>query len=197
MDEGWAAIVSAAAGLIGAALGAVGGYLGGRAQARGTIEGVRLQLSGQRADALWQAEVDACAAFVDVCNRAMFKASQVVAIADFSPEQVERLRIYGVSSRDQLLTDLTSLEDECILRRAALLLRVPSPLAEEAADVGTALAEAAQGIYRWCGALSGDRVDDAAEWQQEALMRVAMYAQILRKFSTDAQKRYSSCQPTT
>jgi hypothetical protein len=52
----------------------------------GTVEGVRLQLSGQRADALWQTEVDACALSVDVGNRALFKLGQLLAVAKLGSE---------------------------------------------------------------------------------------------------------------
>jgi hypothetical protein len=155
MDEGWAAVVGAAAGLVGAALGAISGYVGGRAQARGTVEGVQLQLSGQRAEALWQAEIDACAHFVDACNRALFKLGQLLAIAELDHEQVQQLGIYGIGSRDQLLRELRDLQDVCTLREVELLLRMPSTEAESARAVGHALTLAADSMLRWCAARAG------------------------------------------
>ncbi|MGW0838874.1 hypothetical protein ACWD26_01680 [Streptomyces sp. NPDC002787] len=68
MDQGNAAVWAAGIGVIGTTIGAIGGYLAGRAQGKATVEGVKLQLSGQREDALWQAEVDAFAALVDGFN---------------------------------------------------------------------------------------------------------------------------------
>lgn len=126
IDEGWATVVGTAAGLVSAALGAVCGYANGRAQARGTVEGVQLQLSGQRADVLWQAEVDACALFVDAGNRALFKLGQLLAVAELDAGQEQQLNIFGIGSRDQLLRELRDIQDECQLREVALRLRMPS-----------------------------------------------------------------------
>ncbi|MFE7361490.1 hypothetical protein [[Kitasatospora] papulosa] len=64
MDQGDAAVWAAAiTGGIGA-LGAVCAYAAGKAQARGMVEGVKLQLRGERDSAVWLAKRDASAGFL-------------------------------------------------------------------------------------------------------------------------------------
>ncbi|MGI5192264.1 hypothetical protein ACQEVY_01185 [Streptomyces sp. CA-288835] len=191
MDEGWATVVGAAAGLVGAALGAIGGYVSGRAQARGTVEGVQLQLSGQRAEALWQAEIDACAQFVDACNRALIKFRQLLAVAEFDHDQEEALlHSYGVDSRHQLLRELLEVEDECTLREVALLLRMPTSMADSARAVGNARNEAAGTTRQWHGARL-DRADDEPDCHRVAFARVTTYGQLLNQFTSTAQQHFS------
>jgi hypothetical protein len=188
--EAWAAVVSAAAGLVGAALGAIGGYVSGRAQARGTVEGVQLQLSGQRTETLWQAEIDACAQFVDACNRALFKLVQLLAVAELDHEQEQQLSIYGIGSRDQILRELRDLQDECTLREVALLLRMPSTEAESARAVGHALTLASNGVHLWCAARVGQTEDEAGR-HRDAREGLATYRQLLKQFTITAQQRFS------
>jgi hypothetical protein len=191
MDEGWTAVVSAGAGLVGAALGMIGGYIGGRAQARGTVEGVQLQLSGQRAEAARQAELDACAMFVDACNRGLLKLSHLRSIAELDDDQVQTLSVYGVGSRDEMFRELREIQDECLLRQTTLFLRAPVAFAHEAVAVRQAFAMTADGMMRW-GAARAGRTEDEPEWRREALTRLSRYGQLLTQFSTDAQKRYST-----
>ncbi|WP_369273859.1 hypothetical protein AB5J55_31555 [Streptomyces sp. R11] len=191
MDEGWAAVSAAAIGVVGTVLGAIFGYLGGRAQARGTVEGVELNLSGQRADALRRAEVDACALFVDACNRALLKLSHVRSIAELDGDQVHMLSMYGVGCRDDLLRELRDIQDECLLQQTTLFLRAPAAFALEAIAVRQSLATATDGMYRWLAARAG-RTENEQEWRGEALARLSRYGQMLTKFSTDAQMRYST-----
>lgn len=186
MDEGWAAVISAAAGLAGAALGAIGGYVSGRAQARATVEGVQLQLSGQRADALWQAEIDACALFLDACNQALFKQAHLLALRQQNSEERQRERA------DQLMIELQEISKEVTLREIALLLRMPSTEAERAAAVVTALSDAAESVLRW---LSVARNGGQAESEQEygdAKAKMATYGRLLRQFTVTAQQRFSN-----
>lgn len=191
MDEGWAAVIGAAAGLAGAALGAIGGYFSGRAQARGTVEGVQLQLAGQRADALWQAEIDACALFMDVSNRASLKLEQLRTITrlEHEGEQQVLLRIYGLDSRDQLVGQLGVLQDECILRETALLLRVPSADADTVQGVGEALTLAIGSMLRWCAARI-NQADDEADQRRDAEAKLATYRQLLTQFRITTQRRF-------
>lgn len=190
MDEGWATVIGAAIGLAGAAIGAVGGYVGGRAQARGTVEGVQLQLSGQRSETLWQAEIDACAQFVDACNRALFKLVQLLAVAELDREQVQQLSIYGIGSRDQILRELRDIQNECTLREVALFLRLPTTEAESARAVGQALHMASNGVHLWCAARIGRR-EDEADRHREAREGLATYRQLLKQFTITAQQRFS------
>ncbi|WP_217251918.1 hypothetical protein [Streptomyces sp. AC602_WCS936] len=190
MSEGWVAVVSAAAGLVGAALGAIGGYFSGRAQARGTVEGVQLQLSGQQAEALWQAEIDACAQFVDACNRALFKLGQLLGVAGLDHEQEQQLSVYGIGSRDQLLRELRDLQDECTLREVTLLLRMPTTEAESARAVGHALTLAANGLHLWCAARAG-QTEDEPDRRRDAHQGIVTYRQVLKQFTITAQQRFA------
>ncbi|MEU2713873.1 hypothetical protein [Streptomyces sp. NPDC007205] len=194
MNDGWAAVVAAAIGLVGAALGAVGGYVSGRAQARSTVQGVQLQLSGQRADALWQAELDACALFVDACNRALYKLGQVVAVSVLEADQAEQLSVFGIGSRDELLRELRGIQDECALREVALRLRMPSAMAVSARGVGHALTTATDGVYRWSAARAIN-AENEQDRNRDAQAKVANYRQLLNQFTIDAQERYSKPHP--
>ncbi|MET7701357.1 hypothetical protein [Streptomyces sp. NPDC005485] len=178
------------AGLVGAVLGAIGGYVSGRAQARGTVEGVQLQLSGQRAEALWQAEIDACALFVDACNRALFKLGQVLAFGGLEPDQEAQLGVYGIGPRDQLVRELREIQDECALREVALRLRMPSASAKSARAVGHALTAAADSMLRWCAARVG-RTENEPDWRRDAAAKAAAYRQLLDQFTTAEQQRFS------
>ncbi|MFD7110993.1 hypothetical protein ACFWAF_12440 [Streptomyces microflavus] len=73
MDQGdaavWAAAITGGVGAIGAACA----YAAGKAQARGVIEGVRLQLQGEREAAVWSSQRDAFAGFLTAID--LFQAS--------------------------------------------------------------------------------------------------------------------------
>jgi hypothetical protein len=162
-------------------LGAIGGYLSGRAQAPGTVEGVRLQLSEQRTEALWQAKTDACAQFVDAWHHALFDSRC----------------IYGTGSHDQLLKELPDLqdecalsEDECALSEVALLLQMPSTEAESARAVDQSLTFGCQrGAPTVCSTCS--QTDDEADRHREADESLATCRQLLRAFTAAAQQRFS------
>jgi hypothetical protein len=171
--------------VVGTALGAIFGYLGGRAPTQGTVEGVQLQLAGQRAEAAWQAEVDACASFVDASNRALIKLGRAQGVAGLGPEYIQ-------TSLDDLLEELREIQNECLLREAALLFRVPSTLTRKAKAMSHALSAASEGMHQWCAVRAGRTEGDVDQRSREALARNTLYGHRLAEFIADAQKRYSN-----
>ncbi|MER5537403.1 hypothetical protein [Streptomyces mirabilis] len=194
MDQTWAVMLGAGISIVSAALGAIGGYAGGRAQARGTVEGVELQLAGQRADALWQIEVDACTLYIDRCNQALFKIGQVAAIGGLEANQAETLAVYGIESRDEILGSLRSLQDECMLQEIALGLRLPPALAEGAKGVREALTSSTDALYRWCAARAGGTADEAERWR-DLMDRTTVLRRGVGQFTSDAQTRFTAPHP--
>ncbi|MCX4988436.1 hypothetical protein [Streptomyces sp. NBC_00568] len=194
MDQTWAVALGAIISIVSAALGAVGGYAGGKAQARGTVEGVELQLAGQRADALWQMEVDACTLYIDRCNQALFKIGQVVSIGQLEASQAETLAVYGIESRDEIIRSLRGLQDECMLQEVALGLRLPSALAEGAKGVRESLTSTTDALYRWCAARAGRTPDEAERWQ-DLIDRTTAFRRGVGRFTSDAQARFTAPHP--
>lgn len=65
MDQGDAAVWAAGIGVVvGALAGALGGFFAGRAQAKATVDGVKLSVSGERTNALWEGRKSAYASFL-------------------------------------------------------------------------------------------------------------------------------------
>jgi hypothetical protein len=149
-------VVGALIALGGAAIGAVGGYLGGWAQAKGTIDGIKLQLAGQRKDALWQAKRDAYAILVQQFNVLRIRIGHVAGM--FGLEEVEAVRLArtaGHGTREEELAQLSQAGKECWLAECTFRLSVTPPEAEQAAQVRDALSEAQKALNVWCLARAG------------------------------------------
>ncbi|MGW7610304.1 hypothetical protein ACWGKW_24095 [Streptomyces sp. NPDC054766] len=147
---------------------------------------MELQLAGQRADALWQMEVDACTLYIDRCNQALFKIGQVAAVGRLEANQAETLAVYGIGSRDEILGSLRSLQDECMLQEIALSLRLPPALAEGAKGVREALTSTTDALYRCGAARAGGTADEAERWR-DLMDRTTALRQGVGQFTRDAQ----------
>ncbi|MFE0414292.1 hypothetical protein ACWF8U_22500 [Streptomyces olivaceus] len=86
MDPGvatvWAAGMAVAGTVLGGAIGAVGGLLAGKAQARGTLDGVERQLAGERDFALWSARREAFASFLSTIEHLRVTFNHAVELAE-------------------------------------------------------------------------------------------------------------------
>jgi hypothetical protein len=190
------ALLGAVISIASAAVGAVGGYVGGKAQARGTVDGVRLQLSAQRLDALWEREVEVCTLYVDQCNQALFRIGQVIAIGQLSSDQADSLSVYGIGSRDEGLRNLRAAQDECMLREAALRILVPNDLAEHARAVGSSLTATAHALHWWCAARAVQAADQDEKWQVLET-QLTNFRHTITQFTNLAQSWFSRPHPST
>jgi hypothetical protein len=135
MDQGDAAVWAAGIGVVGTVIGAIGGYLAGRVQGKATVDGVRLQLTGQREDALWQAEVEAFAALVAQFNTARLQIGNVAALCDATRRERTHLATFGFGTPEQAFAALTECFKEVVTRENALRLRTAPAYADAATEV--------------------------------------------------------------
>jgi hypothetical protein len=190
------ALLGAVISMASAAVGAAGGYIGGKAQAHGTVEGVRLQLSGQRLDALWERGVEACTLFLDQCNQALFRIGQVIAVSQLSSDEADSLSVYGIGSRDEGLRNLRVAQDEFMLREAALRILAPRELAERARATGSSLTATAHALHWWCAARAIGAADEL-EKRQALDTQLVIFHQEIAQFTSHAQTWFSQPHPAT
>ncbi|MEH0426617.1 hypothetical protein QBB34_09840 [Streptomyces stelliscabiei] len=196
MDQGDAAVWAAGISIIGASIGAVGGYFAGRAQGRATVQGVRLQLSGQREDALWQAEIDAFAALVDGFNEARMQIGKTLTLLDASSRELRYMAPHGFGSRDDAFVAMMHCVTRCVSLENALRLRTAVPYADAATEVRKAL----QAVTDAVGAYASARLDrgrraDRAALRQTAYERMDVYRAALDAFVRTAQARFARPRP--
>jgi hypothetical protein len=191
-----AAMLGAVISLASAAVGAAGGYVGGVAQARGTVAGVRLQLSTQRLDALWEREVEACTLLVDQFNQALFRIGQVVAISQLSPSEASAVSVFGIASRDEGLRNLRTTQDECMLREAALRILAPEELATSARLLGQTLTRVATTLHLWCAANIIGNADEAADKRRELDSQLADFRRQITTFTNLAHAWFTRPHPS-
>jgi hypothetical protein len=192
-----AALLGAVISLASAAVGAAGGFVGGVAQARGTVQGVRLQLSTQRLDSLWEREVEACTRLLDQFNQALFRIGQVIAVGQLTPSEVSAMSVYGVSSRDEGLRNLRITQDECILRESALRILAPSEVSESARAVGNSLSLAATTLHLWCAAIALGNTQEATEKRRDLDVRVTDFRGQIATFTSLANSWFTRPHPST
>ncbi|MFI6606862.1 hypothetical protein [Streptomyces sp. NPDC050507] len=131
MDQGDAAVWAAAiTGGVGA-IGAVCAYAAGKAQARGMIEGVRLQLRGEREAAVWSSQRDAFAGFltaIDIFQASVLHAQGVIVQHFQDQTATGEEATSAVAAAKQHYKEL-------LLARASMLLSVSAEDADETEDL--------------------------------------------------------------
>lgn len=179
---------------MGATVAAVGGYLAGRAQGSALVEGVKLQLSGQREDAVWQAEVDAFAALVSEFNEARMQIGNVIAVFEASRRDRQRMAPYGFGGREESVVALVECVKRCVSRENALRLRTSPSYADGATSVREALVEVTEAVQAWCIARASSR-RSAGELRRAVDDRMDTFRSTLDAFVEDAQVRFSHPRP--
>lgn len=193
MDQGDAAVWAAGIGVIGTTIGAIGGYLAGRAQGKATVDGVRLQLSGQREDAVWQAELDAFAALIDQFNAARMQIGMVVTHFEVSRREQRRLAPYGAGTREEAYVALTECVRELVARENALRLRTAPAYADAATALREQLVALMEPLRNYCVARArGRRV---TSMRREFDEQMAAWRTALDTFVEEAQARFSRPRP--
>ncbi|MEU0336375.1 hypothetical protein [Streptomyces sp. NPDC006193] len=193
MDQGDAAVWAAGIGVIGTAIGAIGGYLAGRAQGKATVDGVRLQLAGQREDAVWQAELDAFAAVIDQFNAARMQVATVVTQFEASRRDVRRLAPYGVITREEAYAALMECVRELVARENALRLRTAPAYADAATALREQLVDLLDAARAYCVARArGRRARDLRRQFDEQMIA---WRAGLDEFVEETQARFSRPRP--
>lgn len=194
MDQGDAAVWAAGISVVGAAVGAVGGYLAGRAQGKATVDGVQLQLAGQRQDALWQAEVDAYAALVTQFNLARMQLGDAVALFEARGRDLRHLEGLGRGTREESFAALLECVKECVSKENALRLRTAPAYADVATDVRRALLEVTSAVQHWCVTRTGGP-GNGALLRREVDTQMDTFRSALDRLVEDAQARFSRPRP--
>ncbi|MFH0243608.1 hypothetical protein ACGRHY_14540 [Streptomyces sp. HK10] len=170
----------------GAALGGLGGYLAGRAQAKGTVDGVKLQLLGQREDALWQAERDAYARLYSQFNQARIEIGHLIGLYELDRGAARALATAGTGSREEALATLQSTIKECWYQECLLKLSAPSEHARIAAGVRDELSNVMNVLHPWCATRAAGR-GEADSLKTELDQRMAAFREALDRFASDIQ----------
>jgi rhodanese-related sulfurtransferase len=149
MDQGDAAVWAAGiTGLVGIG-GAIAAFAAGKAQARGVVEGTKLQLDGQRDHALWIDQRDAYAAFLASIDGILTTIN--IAVSAFAAEFEDLVPPHGetygeaVSRLDGQLKDILGVQSK-------LKLSIDGPEAEQAEllTIQARSAKSALVTWAWC-----------------------------------------------
>ncbi|MFJ4916071.1 hypothetical protein [Streptomyces sp. NPDC088726] len=190
MDQGDAAVWAAGIGAVSALAGVAVGYLAGRLQAKATVDGVKLQLAGQRNEAIWQAKVDAYAAVVAEFNQTRMLIAQFVALLDAGRGAARHLREFGYGTREEAAGALTEGVKACVFQENVLRLRVSASEADAVTDVRIALSKVVDASWPWAVARAGGP-GNAAELKREVDQRMDGFRNLLDAFVADSQIRLS------
>ncbi|MYS34916.1 hypothetical protein K388_01915 [Streptomyces sp. KhCrAH-43] len=188
MDEGDAAVWAAGIGAVSALAGAAIGYFAGRLQAKATLDGVKIQLAGQRNEAIWQAKVDAYAAVVAEFNQVRMLAANFVALLDADRREGRLLREFGYGTPEEAMGTLTEQVKACVFQENVLRLRVSASEADAVTNVRTALSELMSALGPWAVARTGGP-GNASALKREVDQRMATFRDMLDSFVADAQNR--------
>ncbi|MBK3630528.1 hypothetical protein JHN59_38180 [Streptomyces sp. MBT49] len=194
MDQGDAAVWAAGISIIGTTIGAVGGYLAGRAQGKATVDGVRLQLVGQRTDTLWQAELDAVAAYIDQLHHSGIQLAVLMSRLSNTPTELRQLAPSdpGASLREAM-QELDASITSCYAKMVSLGLRTSPENAASGEAVFQKLYLALSPIEQWVGALGTE--SDPTAYRQEAEERSRVFSAAMNSFIRDTQARLSQPRP--
>lgn len=193
MDQGDAAVWAAGIGVIGTAIGALGGYLAGRAQGRATVDGVKLQLLGQREDAVWQAEIDAYAAMIDSFNAARMQIANTFALFEAPRRDLSHMARFGFGTREEAFAGVIECAKACVSRENALRLRTAPSYADMATEVRKELNKVVEALQAWCIAV--DRRRPAEQLKAQFNARMDSYRDALDCLVEDSQARFSRPRP--
>ncbi|MEW2254994.1 hypothetical protein [Streptomyces sp. NPDC047869] len=190
MDQGDAAVWAAAISAVSTVVGGLGGYLAGRAQGRAAVDGVKLQLDGQREDAVWQAEVDAFAELVAQLNTARMQVGNAVALCDADPDALQNLERLGFGTRENVQPVLTGSLRACLAAENSLRFRTEPAYADRATEVNQALSDVVSAVVLW-GAARMDGVEGTSALRSDCDAKVAVFRSTLSHFIEDAQGRFA------
>ncbi|MEU3287830.1 hypothetical protein [Streptomyces longwoodensis] len=190
MDQGEAAVWAATISAVSTALAGLGGYLAGRAQGKATVNGVKLQLSGQREDAVWQAEVDAVAALVDRLNAARMQTGRTVALLDADRRSIIHLERLGYGTREDAFASLTRHATACAEAETALRLRTAPAHADAAREVRESLTRVVDAVGAWAAVRTGGQ-GDATALRAEVDERMDVFRSTLDRFVSESQARFA------
>ncbi|MFE1882653.1 hypothetical protein [Streptomyces diastatochromogenes] len=194
MDQGDAAVWGAGISAVSTVVGGFFGYLAGLAQGRATVDGVKLQLHGQREDAVWQAEVDAVAKLVDQFNFARMQVANTIVLIDAPTRDRQRLQGLGYGTREEAFSTLTESGKACVSAENALRLRTAPAYADAATDVRKALAEVIEAVGAWAVARTGGP-GNAAALRTAVDAKMDAFRSALDQFVEDSQARLSRSRP--
>ncbi len=194
MDAEWATVVGAVIGMGGAALGAVGGFLAGKAQAKGTVEGVRLQLAGQRLDMQWQARRDACGALIGLYSKALLQFVSAWRLSQYDPERQPHLVDVDEAKLQEAMGELRQRTEEVLMLKTAYRLTVPPGEEDNAEAVRLAYDATWRALASWnSGRLAPPH--SRALMRQEVEDALASYRGSLAEFTSQAQERLAYPHP--
>ncbi|MER6329081.1 hypothetical protein ACWDVX_09080 [Streptomyces tendae] len=194
MDAGWATVVGAVIGTGGAALGAAGGFLAGKAQAKGTVEGVKLQLAGQRLDMQWQARRDTCGALIGLYSKALLQFVSTWRLSQYDHERHPHVVDVDEAKLQEAMDELRQRTEEVIMLKTAYQLTVPP--GEE--DMAEAVRLAYDATWRALAAWNAGRLSpphSRAAMRQEFEHALDSYRASLAEFTSQAQERLAHPHP--
>jgi hypothetical protein len=191
MDEAKAAVLSAAiTGAVGV-IGALCAFAAGKASARGVVEGVKLQLSGERDLALWADRRDAYASFLAAVDEVRIALKHAVRAVGLYLEE----GLGSGQAATEAHEELKQRYKELLFRQAALRLSVDDPEVAKAWELVGVAGEALENLDGWADALHSHR-DDSAVWGRLTASRERFEAGVT-EWAANARARLAESGPSS
>ncbi|MEU1520431.1 hypothetical protein ABZ490_51480 [Streptomyces sp. NPDC005811] len=191
MDQGKAAVLSAAiTGVVGI-IGAICAFAAGKASAKGVVEGVKLQLSDARDLALWTDRRNAYASFLAAADEVRIALKHALRIVGSYLEE----GLGSGQAATEAHNDLKERHKELLFRQAVLRLSVDDPEIAKAWELVGAAGEALEGLDGWADAVHAHR-DDAAAWNRFTASREEFEA-ALTEWAATARARLAESGPSS
>lgn len=170
MDQGDAAVWAAGIGVVGALSGALGGYLAGRAQGKATVEGVKLQLFGQREERLRLEKQQSYLEAVRLFEQAISDTYHAILLYEIPDQQAAVLAPLGYGTRDEALRQMNSTLKACRVQERHYALYASR---DENNLLGAltldAMSEAQSRFNDWLAAVTGSSPNDEVRTLRRAL----------------------------
>ncbi|MFF3690712.1 hypothetical protein [Streptomyces sp. NPDC002187] len=181
-----AVVASAVTGAVGV-VGAVCAYAAGKAQAKGVVAGVRLQLDGQRTERLWEADRQASASYLAILNSFRHQAAHAEALFGVPEDQVEV--IAPGEDRNHALIKMTQLLSEAYLHETLLKFHISDGAEVDLDPVRNAMGSLYFAVGGYCRERHAGR--DGAQEETLTLECSDAFSRAVNAFAESEQRRFS------
>jgi hypothetical protein len=168
--------------------------LAGKAQAKGTVDGVKLQLAGQRQDMQWQARRDTCGALIGLYYKALLQFVSAWRLSQYDHERPQHLVDADEARLQEAMGELRQRTEEVIMLKTAYQLTVPPDEDDNAEVVRLAYDATWRALAAWnSGRLSPPQTRAVMRLRVEDAL--ASYRASLAEFTSQARERLARPHP--
>ncbi|MBD3931943.1 hypothetical protein IF129_10285 [Streptomyces chumphonensis] len=148
---------------------------------------MKLQLSGQREDALWQSLREAHAAYYAQLNQVRMDLGHVISLFEMSARQARSLTSAGFGTREEALGSLQASVRHCWYQQCLLRLSVPRDQSARAEEVNEALSAVMHAVHPWCAERSAGQRDTQETWAR-VQENMALFRSAIDQYADEAQQ---------